>query len=364
MPCRRIEDLDLPGFLEAPSDDAFRSFREHYPSCADCSAEVRIWTELHLELTDDAARHPSPEDLLRLQDDPASLSAEDRSRLTGHLASCRSCLEEVRSMESLAPRHDQVAARVPTDDDAAMATSAGSDVARPPRRGGRIGRVLWSPAFAYAALIAITLPLVYLRRDVVVEPVRTSPVPAVVVQGDMAPPPAPVAEGAAVAKSGLRAPSAMRERAPRPDSQTADYRFALEEEVAMEPLAEVADRTQLARPAAESREKLRALGYAARKPSAPSAAGAPTLAAQRRGDDLLVTVPVPASASDRRPLVIEVTSANGRELRLPVRIASGRHTVQVTLPAAWLGTDTHELRVLDGGSVAARFALPVSAAED
>lgn len=413
MSCRRIKDLDLPGFLEAPSDDAFRSFREHYPGCPECSAEVRVWTELHLELTEDAARHPSPEDLLRLQDEPASLSAEERARLAGHLNSCANCREEVRSMESLAPAYDRVAAARPMVDDETpahddplarpesvaplqmssagrsfapsrrarasadlesrlraemteeldaepeVAAAAASNMARVHRGLGRLGRVLWSPAFAYAALIAITLPLVYLRRDVVVEPVGQSMAPPVVVQDQMQPPAAPAAAKAPVAMRGLAAQRAEREV--RPEALSSDRRFAAGERVDLKRRAEGAARIQDARP--ELPANARVLDYAG-EPMAELAEVSPGLAVNQRGDDLLVTVPIPASARDSSSLTIEVTTADGRELRQPVRTVAGSHTVEVTLPAAWLGTDTHELRVLDGASVAARFALPTSPAND
>ena len=46
-------EIDLPGFLARPREDEFASFRDHYPRCSECSAEVRAWTEL-----DDRLRRP------------------------------------------------------------------------------------------------------------------------------------------------------------------------------------------------------------------------------------------------------------------------------------------------------------------
>jgi len=63
MNCRESLTLDLAEFLTRASAPEFAAFRAHYPRCADCSAEVRAWTELYTALS--ASAHPSPETLLR-----------------------------------------------------------------------------------------------------------------------------------------------------------------------------------------------------------------------------------------------------------------------------------------------------------
>ena len=50
MSCQRIQEIDLAGFLASPRDAEFASFREHYPVCAECAAELRAWTELEIVL--------------------------------------------------------------------------------------------------------------------------------------------------------------------------------------------------------------------------------------------------------------------------------------------------------------------------
>ena len=63
--CRRAQEIDLLEFLNAPQRADFENFRQHYPRCPDCSAELRTWTELHETLNDggSAPAHPDPEEL-------------------------------------------------------------------------------------------------------------------------------------------------------------------------------------------------------------------------------------------------------------------------------------------------------------
>src|SRR5216110_346943 len=65
MSCRRAFDLDLADFVAGSARPEWAEFRAHYARCAECSAEVRAWTELHLLLQPPAA-HPAEELLLRL----------------------------------------------------------------------------------------------------------------------------------------------------------------------------------------------------------------------------------------------------------------------------------------------------------
>lgn len=387
MSCRQIEELDLAGFLSDPRADAYASFREHYPGCPECASEIRVWTELHLELGDDADAHPAPEELLLFQDDPAGLAPERRKALATHLRSCPSCLEEVRSMESLAPGlgAEIAAARLEPDDDpdddqrdapgvAPAMLGAGrffappggelEDLAREDRVEGppagpdapldvevpsvlrKIGRVVWSPTFAYAALIAVTLPLVYLRRDVVVEPV---------VQEAMA-------------------PAAMAPMAPPAPARETDRRFALEEEVRSKRLAKAAPAAP-SRPVEARREasegaaavataqsqaapRLRALGYVASGPGVMLAdKGTARLDVVRRGDALVVGVPLSPRWRDDHEITIQVVGSDGRELTQRVSPGPDPSRAEVELPAEWLGAGPKKLRLLDDGVVVETFAL-------
>ena len=66
MSCRRAFDLDLADFVASSARPEWAEFRAHYARCAECSAEVRAWTELHLLLQPPAA-HPAEELLLRFE---------------------------------------------------------------------------------------------------------------------------------------------------------------------------------------------------------------------------------------------------------------------------------------------------------
>jgi anti-sigma factor RsiW len=135
MTCRRAFDVDLAGFLRDPRAPELADFIEHYPRCADCSAEVRAWTEVHLGLVD---RHPDAAELLAYQD--GTLSGDTRDVVDRHLQTCPSCAEELRAVRRF--------------DEAGGATGR----PEPPPRSttGWLRRVLWHPAVGYGvALVAL-----------------------------------------------------------------------------------------------------------------------------------------------------------------------------------------------------------------
>jgi hypothetical protein len=139
MTCRRSLEIELSDFLAAPRAPAFDSFRQHYPRCAECSAEVRAWTQLHARLSPE---HPDPERLARY----ARLAPGDRAEVDGHLAGCPSCREELRQLEAFAPE------RLASDTPRQAGWRAGL---------AGLGRLAWSPAFAYALLVLALAPGVY-----------------------------------------------------------------------------------------------------------------------------------------------------------------------------------------------------------
>jgi hypothetical protein len=104
MTCHRAFEIDLAGFLRDPGSAEFADFRSHYPRCADCSAEVRIWTELHLQLQSGGAAaeasHPAEELLLQFEEEPDAMDAAQRATVERHLAQCRSCRDELRALRS------------------------------------------------------------------------------------------------------------------------------------------------------------------------------------------------------------------------------------------------------------------------
>lgn len=384
MACRRIETLDLPAFLNEPAASEFDDFRSHYPGCPDCSAEIRVWTELHLQLHAEVDVHPSVDELLRLQDDPDSLSTEDRDGLARHLSSCAACAEEVRAMEAFAPALDDIAEHARPEPDpappnldlerlvAAESTSAAHagvafSSSAPPaslrealRRdrerdelagradsgwARRLARIVWSPAFAYAALLVVTLPLVLLRSDVVVEPIRQS------VRGTASPGREDGADRAAEEAS-YDAPGAIRPEPVR--TQRLEDEVVVRSMRALPPQAGSAPGAAPAMPRRELRTRQDA-SNAAREGVASSRRG---LTASRRDGDLIVTVPVAPRFADADHLEVLVTTPGGRELRQPIHERAGG-SVRLVLPAAWLATPTFELEVRDERGQTETFGVAI-----
>ncbi len=151
MSCDRSRQIELADFLDDPRAASFRDFREHYPRCAECSAEVRAWTELQQALQSD---HPDPEQLAQY----ASLEPQQRARIDLHTARCPSCREELSELERFDP--------------ALLTSGAASKAAAGPGWLGEfmqgLRRLFWQPAFAYAIAGLLLLPVIYrspLLRD-------------------------------------------------------------------------------------------------------------------------------------------------------------------------------------------------------
>ncbi|MDJ0846784.1 MAG: hypothetical protein QNK04_00240 [Myxococcota bacterium] len=145
MDCRRSQEIDLPAFLADSRDAAFADFRAHYPGCRDCSAELRIWTELHEAL---AAPHPEPERLARY----AELEPAERATIDRHTVRCPGCREELAALAAFEPALLRAAAPV--------AASAPSLLDRLRKALVPVRRVVWHPAFAYALVGLLLLPVV------------------------------------------------------------------------------------------------------------------------------------------------------------------------------------------------------------
>jgi len=172
MSCRRAFDVDLVACLLDRARPEWQAFRDHYPTCADCAAEVRTWTELHGELT---PAHPDPATLVRYEDDPATLHADERSAIADHLAECPGCRDEVRTL-----RVTDLAALVRAGQSVAGAHGDSAPPPRPtrgPRRlGRRLGAVLWSPGFAYAVVLLLLVPTLAPLRSLLSTSIPSSPV--------------------------------------------------------------------------------------------------------------------------------------------------------------------------------------------
>ncbi len=178
MGCRRSQEIDLPAFLADPRDEAFADFRGHYPGCRDCSAELRVWTELHESLS---ARHPEPERLARY----AELPAAERAGIDRHTARCPGCREELTALAAFDPAWLGAAAAAP--DGPSLLERLRAALAP-------VGRVVWHPAFAYALVGLLLLPVVQRLASTPSAPTvdqlfSTANGPSY--QGDAAPQPAP-----------------------------------------------------------------------------------------------------------------------------------------------------------------------------
>lgn len=148
MSCRRSHEIDLPGFLEEAGAETFRAFREHYPRCVDCSAEVRAWTDLQLKLRGSDLSHPEPDVLLRFSDSRETLGREQQGRVERHIASCAACRDELETLKHF----DFPALNEPASGtEAAPWLSGLTDWLR---------RALWHPGLAYALVLILAIPLV------------------------------------------------------------------------------------------------------------------------------------------------------------------------------------------------------------
>ena len=166
MSCDRSRQIELADFLDDPRAASFRNFRGHYPRCAECSAEVRAWTELHQALQ---PNHPDPEQLAQY----ASLEPQQRARIDLHAARCPSCREELSELGRFDPAL-LLSGAAATSDAAGWLGRFGEFM-----QGLR--RLLWQPAFAYAIAALLLLPVVYrsplLRDEHVVYEIMTEQAP-------------------------------------------------------------------------------------------------------------------------------------------------------------------------------------------
>jgi hypothetical protein len=391
MKCRRAFETDLLAVLRGESADA--DFLAHYPSCADCAAEVRVWSELDGMLRAAAPAeewHPALEVLLQLVDAPAALATDKRRALEHHLVGCRVCADEVWTLRSFDPASVVIAApsRVAAAVAPAPSPRAGTAAAAPasapgavPERGSWLGRLVWHPAFAYALVAVLLVPLlrgslprltetarlVDARRDqpllppasegdigtvppgafakrerpgVPAEAKRVAPpagAPQAAPKIAAAPPPPPAAPAQALAER--RAENMVATTAPAADERSADAEMA-----AAPALARAAKSRQAS--SAGLTDRLRHATVPAGVPPAALAAGGtpvvleiqprrPALFAFRdtpHGALLRVTPPADLAPG---PLDVVVRSrAGAREIR--VRVTDRANAIALQIPPAWL----------------------------
>jgi hypothetical protein len=177
MSCDRARSLDLAAFVVEPSSGEFAGFRDHYPTCAECSREVERWTRLEARLRaagDAPDPHPPVDALLALERRPEGLPEEERDALAAHVEACAACRSELRALR----RFDRGRAAPAS---LGSARSAPRSVRTPPpRRRSRI-TVL---AAAAALLALISLAVLLLREGV---PDGAAPEPAPVARRETPP---------------------------------------------------------------------------------------------------------------------------------------------------------------------------------
>jgi len=342
MSCRRAFDLDLVDFVAGSARPEWAEFRAHYARCAECSAEVRAWTELHLLLQPPAA-HPAEELLLRFETEPGRLPAAERRAVEEHLARCPSCNDELAALR----RFDFTAL------EPKVAASPAPSFAE------WLRRLVLHPAFAYAIVLLLLYPALEGRlrsrgqqaaredRQAVADRPAGKSASADLQKAQEPPAPANLArsENDAFMHARREPPAAAlggrlqagAETAPKQE-RLADEKVGVESEAAAEK-AESYRETRAATP--------EPAGW---KPLALSAPGAPAdVAARDLGTGLVLTLTVPDAARSGAVEVRVLDARGGREMR--ERFARTGERVAMRLPAAWLtpGTYTAELRRLDAG---------------
>jgi len=349
MSCLRAFDVDLADFVASSARPEWAEFRAHYARCAECSAEVRAWTELHLLLQPPAA-HPAEELLLRFETERDRQPAAERRAVEEHLARCPSCKDELAAL-----RRFDLASVEPR----AAASLAASFAAL-------LRRLVLHPAFAYAIALLLLYPALEGRLP---SPARqaaredrkgdadrpaTKSVPAAA--EEVRRKPAEPAAPANVARSEERLLARARKETEAP-ARRESGRAGAERDVASTTGADGL--------AQEKAERLYGKLDAAAEPAgwkilAPSGAGAPVdVAARELGAGLVLTLPVPEAARSGTVEVRVLDACGGREMR--ERFAGAAERVAMRLPAVWLtpGTYTAALRRLDAEPSAEVFSFRV-----
>ena len=349
MSCRRAFELDLAEFVADPRASEFVAFLEHYPACAECSAEVRAWTELEAQLRGEgASAHPDEATLLRFEQSPGSLGAAERSRVESHLATCHSCADELAALRAF--------------DFAALAPGPAPAVEAPgsPLAGllGRLRGLVLHPAFAYAIALALLYPT---ARWVLLD------------LGSIREPPAPADAEGVPGLGLLDSRSKPAPEAPAPLARRADRdRLAKQSRAQSEPESKVKVMGGIT--AAEAVEGLRApaesdLAAADRlAPAAePEKREAPLELRESAGAQLFEpAAPPDADRADVSPTYRFSLGTGDRSAALPgmLRFDAASGSLAVPLPAEVGPEDVVEIRIASGDGtreIRERFAVDAGA---
>jgi Putative zinc-finger len=343
MQCDRAFRVDLAEVLLPGDAPGAAAFRAHYPTCRECAAEVRAWTEVGL-LLGGGGPHPAEAQLLGFEDRPETLPAVERAAVAAHLAGCAPCRDELAALRRFDPA--ALAVRVPAR-------------TPPPARRFRwraIGRLVWHPAFAYALALLVAIPFV-------LERFAARPVPRTDVAREEAPRAAGGRAGAptAAAPAGGAQESLADAGAAAGEARLAKRSAAAETEgtVAAGRERDAADETQAAPPAAPEPKLAarQAPGAAMPMPAVPAggtvelrAGGAPSVR---------LRLGRPAAAATGPAEVVVVSPDGRRELHERVTVPAAG-PVEVDLPIAWLGGGTQRVELRRDGAVLAAYGVAVA----
>jgi hypothetical protein len=150
--CKRSHDIDLSDLLlTSGGDAAMEAFRRHYPTCRECSEEVRAWTALDASMRSGGgdAGHLAEDAMLRYHEAPDRMAAAERAAAETHLSSCPSCRDELATLRAFAPG----ALVQPVGVRPAAATAPEPSIWQRLWQG-----VVWQPAFAYGVLLLVAVP--------------------------------------------------------------------------------------------------------------------------------------------------------------------------------------------------------------
>jgi hypothetical protein len=103
-PCRRASEIDLGRFVIEPQAAEWEDFRQHYPTCAACTASLAAWTRLEYQLRaigePPFAGHPAADALLTYQQHPDEIAPTQRQAMATHLRGCPQCRYELRALST------------------------------------------------------------------------------------------------------------------------------------------------------------------------------------------------------------------------------------------------------------------------
>lgn len=167
MSCPSAHDIDMTSFLADPRAEEHREFREHYPTCRECSRMVASWSRLEAALTQapDTARHPTDELLLAYRGAPESLVAAEREEVSRHLASCAPCRDALGAVGGLDLERLLAVPAEPPRATGSAGEGLGSRLAEGLRGLFQRPTPAWAAIAVLVALLAIGLPRLLGEED-------------------------------------------------------------------------------------------------------------------------------------------------------------------------------------------------------